>query len=407
MVLNSSPKTLQSFFDGMRSVFSKPQFLHMRCFVGAVLVLGRAGLRALADSAAFGKHRTSLGRFLNSPGWDERALLAEQCRRTLRSLKPGKGDTLYLLIDDTRIVKRARTMDDVSKLWDHAGRRFARGHTVVTAAVHFRGVTLPWRLDLWRSKASAGREYLKPTEIAAAMIRDFTPPKSVKVRVLFDAYYLCDKVTKACVVRGFSWFSVASKNRKLTRQRGKSGSLKSIGPGVLKYAGHKVRLKRRPGWRWMRIAKTDGRLAKIGDVRIVFSKRPRDPWKKLLAVATNERARKAREIIAIYEKRWHIELLFKELKGELGLCDYRVQKRKGIRRHLHLVCLAHLTLTRHSLKTVDAKAKTAHAEISLPTFRERLTHLRDTVRKDQITAFTKRIKHDKIRKRVKAYLLAA
>ena len=322
-------------------------------------------------------------------------------------MKPRKGEFLYLLIDDTRIVKRARTMDDVSKLWDHANQRFAHGHTVITAAIRFRGVTLPWRLDVCRPKSWAGTNYRKSTEITAELIREFQPPKGVKVRVLFDAYYLCAKVTNACVSQGFTWFSVASKNRKLTRDRGKSGALKALGPGILKYSGQRVRMKRSSGWRWMRLAATDGRLAKIGEVRVVFSKRPRDPWKKLVAVATNERKRKAREIMAIYEKRWNIEVLFKELKSELGLGEYRMQKRKGIRRHLHLVCLSHLVLTRHSLKSVGAKARTATADIPLPTFRERITTLREEIRRDQITRFTKRIKHDRIRKRVREFLLAA
>lgn len=406
MRLIRSPKVLQSVFSGMRLYFSKPQFRHLRCFVLAVLIRGRGGLRSAAGATAFGKHRTSLGLFLSSAEWDETSVLAAMSGKVLRSMKPRKGEFLYLLIDDTRITKRARKMDDVSKLWDHAHQRFAHGHTVVTAAVRFRGVTLPWRLDVWQAKSWAGKNYRKPTEIAAELIRDFRPPKGVKVRVLFDAYYLCAKVTKTCETQGFTWFSVASKNRKLKRGRGRSGPLKDLAPGVLKYSGQRVRMKRSSGWRWMRIAATDGRLAKIGDVRIVFSKRPRDPWKNTVAVVTNEVSRPPREIIAIYEKRWHVEVLFKELRSELGLCDYRMQKRKGIRRHLHLVCLAHLVLTHHSLQTVGAKARTATTETPLPPFRDRIATLRNALRRDQITQLTKRIKHDRTRRRVREYLLA-
>lgn len=95
-------------------------------------------------------------------------------------------------------------MEDVSKLWDHAHQKFARGHMVVTVPIHFRGITLPWRLQVWLPKEIAGAEYLKTTEIAAQLIRQFQPPKGVKVRVLFDAFYLCATVTKACENMGFS-----------------------------------------------------------------------------------------------------------------------------------------------------------------------------------------------------------
>jgi DDE family transposase len=407
MRLTASPKNLQSVFAPMRAGLTKPQFLHLRCFVLAVLVRGRSEMRAVAQASTFGRHRTSVGLFLCHAEWDEASLLAQESRRVLQSMQPRKGEVVYLLLDDTRIVKRARKMDDVSKLWDHTHQRFASGHTVVVAAVHFRGVTLPWRLEVWQAKSWAGARYRKPTEIAAALIHEFQPPPGIKVRVLFDAYYLCAQVTNACQTRGFTWFSVASKNRTLTRGCGGKRTLKQLGPGLLKYAGQRVRLRRHPGWRWMRIAATDGRLAKIGAVRIVFSKRPRDPWKKLLAVATNEVTRSAREIIAIYEKRWHIEVLFKELRSELGLGAYRMQKRKGIRRHLHLICLAHLVLTRHSLRTVGAQARKANAEIPLPPFRERIAILRQDIQRDQIVTFIRRIKHERIRQRVREYLLAS
>ena len=407
MRVTSSPKVFQSVFESMRSFMTKPQFLHLQCFITAVLVEGTAGLKAVARATAFARHRTSLGLFLSFAEWDEAALLADQNRRILRSMKPRKGEFMYLLLDDTRIVKRGRKVEDVSKLWDHANQRFAYGHTVIVAAVHFRGVTLPWRLEVWQSKSWAGRRYRKVNDIAAELIREFQPPKGVKVRALFDAFYLCAQVTNACKSRGFTWFSVASKNRKLTRDRGKDGALKTLAPGILKHFGTRVRLKRQPGWRWMRIASADGQLRKIGDVRVVFSKRPRDPWKKLIAVVTNERNRKAREVIAIYEKRWHIEVLFKELRSELGLGEYRMQKRKGIRRHLHLVCLAHLVLTHHSLKSVGAQARKANAELPLPRFTERITALRESIRRDEIIAFTRKLKHPSTREQVKEFLLAA
>ena len=406
MRLSSSPQVVQCLLGWTKDCLSRPQFLHIRIFVIGVLVTGESRLKALAEATSFGRHRTSLALFLSQAQWDEQAMLAEQMRRVLNSMKPRKGEFLYLLIDDTRIVKRSTTMDDVSKLWDHSHQRFARGHMVVTVAVRFRGVTLPWRLQVWQPKAVAGRKYVKTTEIAAAMIREFEPPRGVKVRVLFDAFYLCAKVTNACKSCGFTWFSVASKNRKLTREQGRNGSLKSLAPGMLKYSGHRVRLKRDRGWRWMRITSVNGRLAKIGDVRIVFSKRPRDPWTKVLAVATNELTRRDRDVIEIYEKRWNIEVLFKELRSELGLGDYRMQTRKGIRRHLHLVCLAHLVLTHHSLKSVGAKARKANSDIPLPKFQERITSLRDEIRRDQITTFTKKIRHEKIRRQVRQFLLA-
>jgi len=123
----------------------------------------------------------------------------------------------------------------------------------------------------------------------------------LKVRVLFDAFYLCPTVTKPCETRGFTWFSVASRNRTLTRRRGDSRTIGDLGPGLLKHTGHNVRMPRARGRVKLRIAIVDGRLARIGEVRLVISKRPRSTWKTMVAFATNETNLPAREIVSMYE----------------------------------------------------------------------------------------------------------
>lgn len=47
-------------------------------------------------------------------------------------------------------------MGYVSKIWDHKRRRFVRGHVALSAAVAFRGVVLPWRVELWKPKGHPG-----------------------------------------------------------------------------------------------------------------------------------------------------------------------------------------------------------------------------------------------------------
>jgi SRSO17 transposase len=325
-------------------------------------------------------------------------------------MKPHKGEVLYLLLDDTKTAKRGKKMDALTKIYDHAGQRFVKGHILVHAAILFRGVTLPWSFELWLPEKYCRAQqlaYRKQTTIVAEMIRAFTPPKGVKVRVLFDAFYLCAPVTNACENRGFTWFSVASKNRRFSRKgRGKSGRLGDLASGVLKHQNQSVRMKRDRGWRWLRLASADGSLKKIGQVRIVFSKRPGDPWKNLVAIATNETNLAAREIVSIYERRWAIEVLFKELKGSFGLGSYQMLARQGIVRHLHLAALAHLTLTRHSLRAVGAQAKQPHKDVLLPKFQTRLNTLRDDIHRQQTERLVERIKHPKLRQRLRKILLA-
>lgn len=407
MIIFRIPGFLRPRFAPFRQRCSKPQFAHLRAILLALLVNPhKAKLLHLSKVFPTQGHRTAHGAFLSRADWDPVSLLTEETRRILRRMRPRSGETIYLLLDDTRIVKRGKKMEGLCKLWDHARQCFAYGHIVVTAAILFRGVVLPWRLELWESAKSARHRFRKLTHIAADLIRQFTPPAGVKVRVLFDAFYLCPAVVRACESRGFTWFSVAAKGRNFSRTNGKKRRLKDWAPGVLRYHGRWVRLPRARGWRWMRIAAMDGKLWKIGTVRMVLCKRHRNAWKTTVAIVSNETKRDARTILAIYEKRWNIEVLFKELRGSLGLGDYQVMSRRAIVRHLHLCCLAHLVLTHHSLEAVGAQARKAHTELSLPPMNARLERLRSEIRHDQIERLVQRIKHPKVRKNVRACLLA-
>ncbi len=236
------------------------------------------------------------------------------------------------------------------------------------------------------------------------MINELRVPKGLKVRVLFDAFYLAANVVRACESRAFTWFSVASKNRKLVRKHCRTRAIKEFASGALKHGGRCIRLRKCAGWRWMRIAKVDGTLGRMGKVRMVLSKRPQDPWKKTLAVVTNETGLEARNIMAIFEKRWNIEVLFKELRNSLGLCDYQVLSRNAIERHLHLCCMAHLLLTHHALKDAGAQANEKDKELTLPHFNERLENLRNSIRREQATSFLKRIKNRDARAKLRAFL---
>jgi SRSO17 transposase len=398
---------LQALLAGAAALLSVPQACLLRQLITAWL-MGCGGKMVQAARYVKGRHRTSLARFLNKSRWDASTVLTSAVIRVLRFLKPVAGEFIYLILDDTRMAKRSKKMPGVKKIWDHTAQCFVRGHIVVVAAVMFRGVVLPWRFTLWLPQDYCRRKHRrfhKLTDIAAEMVRSFTPPKGLKVRVLFDAFYLCKPVTAACEKRGFTWFSVASRNRLLLQDSGWR-TIGEIGPGRIKHQGKRVRMRRARGWRWLTIAFTDGLLKKIGAVRVVFSKRPRDPWKNVVAIVTSERRLPARDIVAIYERRWAIEVLFKELKGTLGLGEYQVQTRQGIERHLHLCGLAHLALTHHSLKAVGAQAKHANKDVPLPRFQERLDELRREVRTDNVNRFVKRIRHAKIRNRVREHLLA-
>jgi SRSO17 transposase len=193
MVVPACWSILQAFLKTTATLLSAPQSAHLQQLLLAWL-MDCGGKLCRASSVVAGRHRTSLARFLNKSKWDAPTLLTAQAMRLLQRLKPRRGETIDFILDDTRFAKRARKMPALKKIWIHAEQRFARGHTVVCAAVVFRGLTLPWRFVLWLPAEyckARKQAYRKTTTIAAELIRQFEPPTGLKVRVLFDAFYLC------------------------------------------------------------------------------------------------------------------------------------------------------------------------------------------------------------------------
>jgi SRSO17 transposase len=416
VIIDHLPSFAQRFSRRFQCDLSKPQFAHLWSLVlGLVINLRSAKLVHLSALAPQGDHRTRCAAFLGTSDWDAPALVHEAAMDLLKSMKPRPGEVLYLILDDTRLAKKGKKMGWVSTIWDHKEHKFIKGHIVLTAAIVFRGVVMPWKIDLWKPKAKgrplaqrhSGR-YRKLTHMAADIIKSLNVPAGVDVRVLFDAFYLCPAVTQACESKGFTFFSVAQRNRNFKTANGKTRTIARLMPGLIRHRGKNVRMKRARGkTARLRIAHADGRLSRIGKVRMVVSKRPRGPWKKCIAIVTNETKLKARRIVEIYERRWLIEVLFKELVQDLGLGDYQMLQTDAILRHLHVCCLAHLLLTHHTLQGLGEKARKPHEQVKIPTMNQRLASLRERIARDELCRIVKGPRHAKLRRTLLEHLLPA
>src|SRR5262249_49219353 len=130
------------------------QFAHLWSLVlGLVINLRSAKLVHLSSLAPAGGHRTRCGAFLVTSDWDAPALVHEAVADLLKAMKPQPGEVIHLILDDTRLAKKGRKMGWVSKIWDHKEHQFIKGHIVLTAAIVFRGVVMPWKIELWKPKA--------------------------------------------------------------------------------------------------------------------------------------------------------------------------------------------------------------------------------------------------------------
>jgi len=361
--ISSQPRCCKRFFNSIRPSLLAEHFAHFWRIVVLLAVLdGRRNLSAMTEATGRRRTRQAISHFLDQDTWDAASVLRKKAMDMLRELGWRQGHTVYAVIDDTQKRKRAKRMAAVQQLFLHAEKVYAPGHTIVACVLVYRGVVIPYALDLWAPEAycldAAQRGepplvFRKSTEIAAQMIAGLKLPSQGKVIVMFDSFYLCPAVIAACKAREFAWISVAKKNRTFHPGGGHRDrrKLSSYGRNVLRRSGRTVSV----GGKNYCLAERLGQLSRAGEVKLVFSRRGGE--RSWVVLATNQRPWSAKTIVSHYLKRWGIEVFFKMSKQHLGLGDYQVLRYRAVQQHLRLVLIAYLLLTHLALQAPDVKAK--------------------------------------------------
>jgi len=374
-IISRFPPFGKRFFRLVRKLIGSCHFQHFwRVVMALASMHGRHSLNRMQDLFKNRRTRQAIADFLKKAAWDAPEVLRQQALDMLKQLGCRPGDTVRLLLDDTQKRKRGKKMDALKKIFLHAEKVYGTGHTMVAAALVFRGVVIPFHVSLWAPKSFCKASQRRPnpddrivfrklTELGADAIDAAPVPDGVKCITLFDAYYLCPTVTRACQRNGFRYVGVAKKNR-LFAPDGRpcdKRRLSQYGKNVLRREGRSVKVREKKH----RLAERVGRLSKLGRVKLVFSRRPNETcW---IALATDETRWSASTVLSHYLNRWGIEVFFKMSKQYLGLGDYQLLRYRGIERYLCLVLIAYLLLTHLALCGLDAQAKRGKKELRLPS----------------------------------------
>jgi len=407
--IGRNPSVCKRFFRPVKSHFRAGGFNHFWQLVVAITISHGATIGRLAEllRGRDATHRTNHGEFLWRSNWDESWVIRQIALQTIKQLRrQGVSDRrAYLIIDDTQTLKRAKKMQGVGKLYHHATGTWGRGHTIVKACLWIAGVTIPLGSWLYLKKEDAAKLRLpfhKLTALAAAAIRDADLrglPDDLRVTVLFDAFYLCPTVARACADRGWHWIGVGKSNRCFTPARG-DGTVKKLGKygqNVLRRDGKTHTIQGLKATHRYRVAERIGRLRGLGEVKVVFSRRRSD--RKVVALVTDGLRASAKRVVADYLKRWAIELLIKDEKQHLGLGDYRCWRYRAVVRHLHLVDAAYACLTHLALK--DAKGHGAQGDkqtkskpLSLPPISQLKSRMRQVLWREVVEDVVK-VSHER------------
>jgi SRSO17 transposase len=375
------PPALDKFFQPLNGHFHWHHFAYFRLLVLTMAFMwGRRNVTNLYRYLDAEHHRTRFNNFFLVERWDPEAALRQKAQELLRALRPGRGETIYLIIDDSKKAKRGKHMDAVAKLKDPTLDAYIRGHQYVCGVLLFRGQVIPFGIRLYVKKAQCAAlelPFRKTTELAAQLIREFKAPAGVKVLVLFDAYYLCHTVVKACRTQKFHMASTLKSNRSLFKRGWK-----------LKAGRYGRNLFRRRRTDTLDLAKPSGpvryrfvdagwlAVSKLGPLHVVFSRK--GAAKKILGLVTDAPNLSAADVIRTYDNRWTIEQWVKDTKQLLGLGQYQNRSYWAAVTHLHLVCFAYALLTHLRIERHGAQGQRTHkraADVSIAAAQDQLRRL--------------------------------
>ena len=346
------PKKLQPFFEPLREQFLWDHFHYFRLFV--LLIAFAWGRRNVCSLYRYldetdQPHRSRFNNFLNLTRWPPAVVLALKAQELLAGLSPQPGETVELILDDSKKRKRGKAMQAVGWMKDPLTNASMRGHQYVTAVLSFRGYTIPLGVRLYVKKEDCRRlqrPFHKTTELAAALIREFQRPQGVQVRVLFDSFYLCPVVVKACRSKGFHFISTLKSNRNLFKN-GRKLKAGAYGRNLFRQGRQTKKTfaiqKEHGSVRYTRVDAGWMKVSSLGRLHVVFSRKQGE--RKILGLVSDDPKLSARQIIMAYDHRWQIEVFFKDGKQLLGLGHYQNLSCEAAVNHLHLVFLAYALLT--------------------------------------------------------------
>ena len=199
----------------------------------------------------------------------------------------------------------------------------------------------------WEYSQSKGLAYRTQTDWAAELIRQVPIPVGARAYVLGDTAFDAKCIRQACAERGFSWIVPANPERVLAGRKSRRKVRSLVGDLQAKdFEAYELQPGRGEGRQHRRLSRFRlGRKAKtrtyyvhgeqrdvhsVGKALLVFSTKEAPQARQALRVQkilmTNDTQLSATEVVDLYDRRWQIELFFKELKSTLGFARHRFRQ---------------------------------------------------------------------------------
>ncbi len=335
--------------------FTAPGYVHfVRLMLGWIVVRGSHTIsRVLQGARCLGAtvHHASVYRFLSAGRWSLDAL----GRVVVGMLRPWLSETILAIVDDTLCSKSGRQLFGVGIHHDSARSTYSRtsrrievltpGHNWVVVALHVpypwnpeRGLAVPVLFRLYRTPGRCPvREHRKRSELALELITLLASwlGDDERLYVTGDAAYCCKTVLRG-LPKGVHFVGPVPLDAALYDTVGRpSGRGRPRRKGY-RIANPRTRLEQRRGFETQEISMYSRTVsiqvfscvclwypsAGSDPVRIVITRDRKRPKDGRAYVCTDPNL-PPKGVLALYARRWQLEVTFREIKQELGFGDPR------------------------------------------------------------------------------------
>jgi hypothetical protein len=319
---------------------------HLVCF-------GNATLQGLARSTPTHVAAWHLRRLLAAGRWQWEQVRPWLVSEALAAFPPPKDGILYLVVDSTLKGKRGKKTPLAKKGRLNEYAPFTFGLHVIIIIAQGEVYRMPLAFRLVKPKGSPGYQSEK------ARFREMwgevlLPAWCKKVVVIADAAYPSRANLQAIQARGWYFVIASPRTWKLANGQYRRDVVTHL--PIQHYRQVRVSLvvpmpRRRVFWTFAKQAQ----LAHVGEVTVVVSRRRRnDSPKHTKLLVTNLPPATAHLTVALYLRRWPVELCIKELKSVVGLGQHQVTKDAArVERSVAVAVMAYLLLLRLRAKQIN------------------------------------------------------
>lgn len=320
--------------------FSKPVLKHIEEFINASVCKGYNGtVSDIVQLSLSDTHRTTYGKFLSEGVWKE-----EYARKSLKKFQldliysnPSSSEPVFVIYDDTITEKTKpsskaqNTIQQTDFHYSHLDRKKVWGHQLFTTMLSCGDMILPYSIQ----------RYEKGVRSKIQMLCDITkelPDAKKPSYGLCDSWFTNKKVINAHLEKGYHLIGALKTNRVIYPQ-GISIQIKQFMKHINKEDCHLVTVNKSKYW----VYRYEGKLNGVDNATVLLCYKE-DQFKvegALHSFLCTDTELDSETILKYYNKRWSIEIFFKQTKGNLGLDSYQVRSVKAIDRILLLISLTY------------------------------------------------------------------